>query len=245
MRNNKGSVLLIVIVFMFLSQIVYLGMLRLNQSQTQRLNNFQRYYQAQSQAALTLRELNLNIKDRIEELELDINQFASGVMEQECPKKVDEWWYQDEYCGIGERNSKQIIIYVSKLYFSQENQNLVEFMQNKRVDGIVLRDNQLYERIDFDQSLSAQTKQVQSWIDELEKEGYQVTNDYQVGYRNVFQPKENLEGTNLYNTGETSYWIDNQELVLKSLINQEIFIKHIQLDQVDYFVQWHCYYLEK
>lgn len=123
--SKRGLILPIVMVFVLISQLVYWGLLHLNQTNTQRLMNFQAYYQAQIQQLMAQRLLyqpSSAYADTIESQIILSMQHSFDAIKSAL--NIEQWWIETPQFGIASLaspdNIERIFVYEHQLFIEEK-----------------------------------------------------------------------------------------------------------------------------
>lgn len=153
--RKRGIVLPIVIVFMLISQVVYWGILRLNQLNSQQYLQFQSYYQDEIQHVMIediLNDVTLLSTKSLENKVLSDLSIQHEVMKNRL--NIIEWGLEENQVGWAtllshNENEERIIIYRHSLYINDDSQDNCRLFETIYCEG-VLNKNGTYSPFPLD-----------------------------------------------------------------------------------------------
>ncbi|MBS4461555.1 hypothetical protein JXA27_03085 [Aerococcaceae bacterium zg-B36] len=139
MNNKRGMALPIVIVFLFLSQLLYMSLLSYNQIQSQRYKNFTAYYENQIQFALAKQLLAAtDINTKMEE-ELDtIIKKQTDYFARLLP--IEQELYRTKQMVVYQANDNAVVLMAHYLYLDEQFPKSLLPLNNFVLDGVLLKD---------------------------------------------------------------------------------------------------------
>lgn len=153
--RKRGIVLPIVIVFMLISQVVYWGILHLNQLNSQQYLQFQSYYQDEIQHVMI--EDILNDVTFLSTKSLENKVLSDLSIQHEVMKNrlnIIEWGLEENQVGWAtllshNENEERIIIYRHSLYINDDSQDNCRLFETIYCEG-VLNKNGTYSPFPLD-----------------------------------------------------------------------------------------------
>lgn len=155
--SKHGLVMPIVMVFMLISQLVYWGLIHLNQTNSQRLINFNGYYQTQIQQMITHDYLTQPLDIYLDSIEQHVltNLDASFDMMLNT-LTIDQWRTMTPQVGIGTLHSsdskERIFVYEHQVYLDESQLNYCLIFNVLFCEG-KLNANNTYDPLSFDPSI--------------------------------------------------------------------------------------------
>ncbi|MBF6626032.1 hypothetical protein [Tuanshanicoccus lijuaniae] len=139
MKNKRGMALPIVMVFLFLSQLLYMSLLSYNQIQSQRYKNFSAYYENQIQFALAKQMLaSDNVKTQLENELLSVIEKQSNYFSRLLP--VEKILYQSNQLKLYQTANEALVLIAHHLYIDEQFPESLLPLNNFILDGILLQD---------------------------------------------------------------------------------------------------------
>lgn len=229
---KRGLVMPIVMVFMLISQLVYWGLIHLNQTNSQRLINFNGYYEAQIQQMITHSYLTQPLEVYLDSIEQHIltNLDASFGMMQ-TTLTIDEWWTLTPQVGIGNLHSsdskERIFIYEHQLYLDDTQLNKCSLFDVLFCEG-KLNANNTYDPLPFepsthyfeDQSITSET--FEELTQSLSEEGFVRVKMSERNAQHVWQDSTIQNASYHFGNGTVSVQTQKTLYYLKSQLNHPV-----------------------
>lgn len=174
--NNRGLALPIVFVFLVISQLVYMGLLRLNQLNMQHYRLFQQHYAASIQWLIARTQSEASSQDFVQQWEQEVQAIFAKKFADRIGEIPFEWLTAESYqLGAIQLSDKAVLVF---------EQN-IEVLSGQ------------FESPNIETSEELQRK--------IATEGYRVVEEFQSEDRGQWQPEIIAEKEYLFNTGSVHY----------------------------------------
>ncbi|XJS11393.1 hypothetical protein ACF3NG_03930 [Aerococcaceae bacterium WGS1372] len=224
--NKRGIVMIYVLIFLLFSQLLYWGILKINQINSLRYSDFQSHYQANIQESMTLNLIHQLEKENVNILENFINENIQINYRKNNHYKEDEWieLSPNHYLYLVQGDKKNTaFLFFTDIYMSLDLLDFCVDFKNQTCYGIIQPDNTL-KRFNQEQHTYYNVNRlnnvtVNEQIDkELVRMGYQQVNN--TNYRttlfwNSYYNPELRVGTNV---GETLYYQGYYRSVIETIL---------------------------
>lgn len=209
--SKRGLILPIVMVFVLISQLIYWGLLHLNQTNSQRLINFQAYYQAQIQQLLTQDYLYQAPSAYLEMIEFQIMLSMQNSFDVLKPAiNTKEWWIQTPQFGIASlespNNVERIFIYEHQLFIDESELAYCSSFNLLFCAG-KLNSNQTYDPLSFEMTthdfgdVVVSSVMYQEEIELLLREGFKRVKQVERNAKDFWQDQSIQQNIFQFNNG--------------------------------------------
>ena len=253
--NKRGMVMVYVLVFLLFSQLIYWGILRINQVNSQRYADFQDHYRASVQENMVLN------------LFQGVHEENTKLLEGYIQERIDRYYQGMVKAKEGEWTEVQPNLYL--LYYQQEDREVAQFFvadvymsvelidyclafEDQSCSGYIHTDNttklfsstqaQYYRE---DQASSLQViEEVQHWLEDL---GYQFIDYKHDQIRLNWQSPQHLDLVVGTNYGTSYYQMTSIHSTLHTVINGRAFDRTIKTNAYDnrLIIGWKSFQFEK
>lgn len=238
MKRPKAFVMGIVLVFMFISQLLYFSVLAYNQIQSQRYIGFVRHYQ--QQMMLNVSRQLLTITDKEQQLFNHVRQTI-GVQEKYLTSRRsiierEEIAPQLQLVILNDNGIEKMGILMHRLFIAEEMIEELNLSDLLMVDGTILA-NQKY--------VPYELSPTQNLLEQLEIDllnlGYQVQSRSKRNYQTTLTYQRPVVQKISFNYGAVAIRPQNEELQLTVFDNhqQEQVRTNLPKEQVKYLIESH------
>ncbi|MBG9980966.1 hypothetical protein HZY91_07155 [Facklamia sp. DSM 111018] len=240
--RNKGFIFPMIIVFMFLSHLIMMGLLHLNTLNLQRLEQLNQYYQSEIQTDMSFANLadtlKIDPKSFIDQLKQDIQAYKDINLKDYHNhfKSFLEQENSNLQSGImiSTDNSKLYLVYECQVFIRLPNGQSLESFENKdiEINGILLANGNI-QRNNLERSDSF----LKNASTLLAEEGYELL-DHAHGSRQYSWHPELVFQNFTFNTGQTNIESEGEHYKICTTTNDFARKKEIQKPIIYYLLYW-------
>lgn len=255
-HNKQGMVMVYVIVFILISQIVYWGLLRLNQLNITRYLNFDDHYTARIQEEMITNLLPANNQTDALNFEDQLMMRLNDHLNLKMPNNILEWLDTTEQFAVAQLNNndqyEQVYVYTQNVYMPEDVLEYCSLFTTVSCNGILLDTNQPvkfdYQDNQIEQNTYQDLEELFEVVENsLKEQSFRlIKND---GYHRIYQwiPEDIHPMSMTTNHGVTSYSRLNGSESMSTELNQRAFSRNEQSERVrlNYAIHWNGYLFER
>lgn len=253
--SKRGMVMVYVLVFLLFSQLIYWGMLRINQANSLRYSDFQDHYRANIQEHMVLNVLHYLEEDNSKLLEGYISQEIYSNYERMMGQNLGEWIeirpnllmhsYQADECEF-------VQLYVAEIFLSVELLDYCLAFEDQACSGFIQSDNTMKvfsltqaDHYNIDRESPTQIiDEVQQTISNM---GYRLIDSQHYQTRLNWLSPQQLELVVGTNYGTSYYQLGSIHSTLRTVMDVRDFNRTIKTNAYDnrLIISWQAIQFEK
>lgn len=249
--NKRGIVLPIVMVFMVISQVVYWGIIHLNQINSQQYIQFQAYYQAQIQNNMVDHLINNDDAVFVEELEKQLsNQLLTQHELMINSLGIETWWLEEAQVGIASLSSntdnERILLFQQFVFMDQQQLDFCLLFNSINCSGR-LNTNGTYDPLNFDK-LDPSADAFSSLQNQLIAEGFSLNRQLKRNFLDNWTYSGLVDVLLTFNLGQVSILkLNAKDYQYTTQLKQIAFsLTHTQpIESADYLLIWQGYIYDR
>ncbi|MGF3072404.1 hypothetical protein [Facklamia sp. P12934] len=240
MKHKKGLILPMVLCFMMLSQVIYLGVIQLNALQRQRIHQSNNYYQLQIQTLLTDFNLRPVLQDQWTKSIEESIQRECQLLQKESLNDLglftsDSLIQTVNLIEVDTLDIESLLLLYKTLIFIEYPSNFESSFSIIEADGEWLANGQVTLFPNSSKESSFDASQIF-----LSSQGYrlnkQLTKQKESQWVGTIEKEFQIE----FNSGTSKVLSSRDELIFDSRLSSgESFEKKQDLPQLNYLLQWH------
>lgn len=249
--NKRGIVLPIVMIFMVISQVVYWGIIHLNQINSQQYIQFQAYYQAQIQNNMVDHLMNNDDAVFAEELEKQVsNQLLTQHELMINSLGIDTWWLEEAQVGIASLATnteiERILLFQQFVFIDQQQLDFCLLFNSIDCSGR-LNTNGTYDPLIFDK-LNPSADTFSSLQRQFVAEGFSLNRQLKRNFLDVWTYSGLVDALFTFNLGHVAIQrVNSNDYQYTTQLKQIAFMlkQTHPIESADYLLIWQGYIYER
>lgn len=249
-NDKRGVALPIVLVFMLMSHLIYLGLLRLNCAKIESLTLLQSDYVGKVQQGLAMRHLAQDHAPKVQQIQEEVQEGIHYLTRRACRSfdQVD-WVYQGDHSGVAKvtkHNDQGLFIYGARVYLSSDLVKIPGLSDTLPLVGQVDAQQNLTMDPILSSRPSAELVKLKGYLDTSLSNGYEVSDEMQEAYTKRWS--YHYQGPRNYRFNSGEIYVQNargQRVQLVGRIQEQEPFKraYIPLEEGRYYIEWFAYLL--